>query len=385
VDDPLDPLGPLDRLTLDELRARHSLKWRAHGPDVLPVWVAEMDATPAPGVVAELERIARTGDTGYAWGTDYPRALRAFAADRWGWDIEVARTVLLPDVMRGSAELLRLVTEPGAAVVVNPPVYPPFFAFIRHIGRRVVHAPLGDDGRLDLAVLDAAFGDATAQGTRGAAYLLCSPHNPTGTVHTEDELRGVARLATTHGVRIVADEVHAPLTLPGATFVPLLALPEAQAAFAVHSASKGWNLAGAKAAVGIAGDDAGDDLDRLLPEVTHGASHLGVRTHTAALTEDGPWLDAVVAAIAARRRLLADLLGEHLPEVAYRPGDATFLAWLDCRRLGLGDDPAAVFLERGRVACTPGVDFGPGGHGHVRLNLATSAAILREAVARLAV
>jgi cysteine-S-conjugate beta-lyase len=376
---------PLDRLTLEELRARHSLKWRAHDADVLPVWVAEMDATLPPGVVAELARIARTGDTGYAWGTDYPRALGAFAAERWGWDIEMARTVLLPDVMRGSAELLRLVTEPGAAVVVNPPVYPPFFAFIRHIGRRVVHAPLGDDGRLDLTALEAAFDDATAKGTRGAAYLLCSPHNPTGTVHSAEELRAVARLATAKGVRIVADEVHAPLTLPGATFVPLLALPEAQAAFAVHSASKAWNLAGAKAAVGIAGADAGDDLDRLLPEVTHGASHLGVRTHTAALTEDGPWLDDLVAAIDARRRLLAELLSERLPGVVYRPGDATFLAWLDCRGLGLGDDPAAAFLERGRVACTSGVDFGPGGHGHVRLNLATSPAILREAVDRLVV
>jgi cystathionine beta-lyase len=393
-----DERNPLDQLRLDELRRRTSVKWRQYPPDVLPLWVAEMDV-PLPGAVqrALTDAITR-GDTGYPTEAAYVAALDGFARRRWGWTgITADVAALVPDVMLGIVEVLKLVTGPRDAVVVNSPVYPPFYPFIEHMDRRVVEAPLGADHRLDLAALEAAFQRAV-RGGRPAAYLLCSPHNPTGTVHTGAELAAVAALASAHGVRVVADEIHAPLVLPGATHVPYLTVPGAADGFCVISASKAWNLAGVKAALAVAGPAAADDLRRLPEEVSHGASHLGVIAHAAALRDGEDWLGALLAGLDDNRRLLADLLAEHLPEIGYEPPQGTYLAWLDCRRLGLGDDappprpgstitmagPAAVFLERGRVALSPGETFGTGGAGFVRLNLATSPQVITEAVRRMA-
>ncbi|MFB9239105.1 MalY/PatB family protein [Plantactinospora siamensis] len=374
--------NPLGALTLDQLRRRTSMKWRRFPPDVLPLWVAEMDVPLAEPVVRALTEAVALGDTGYPSGTRYADALAEFAAGRWGWRIDPDHTAIVPDVMLGVVEMLRLVTGAGDAVVVNPPVYPPFYQFIVHSGRRVVEAPLGEDGRLDPATLAPAFRDATTGG-RPAAYLLCSPHNPTGTVHTRDELSAVAELAGRYGVRVIADEIHAPLVLPGAEFVPYLTVPGGENGLALLSASKAWNLAGLKAALAVAGPAAAADLARLPEEVSHGPSHLGIIAHSAALTEGGGWLTGLLSGLDANRLLLAELLAERLPAVRYRPPEGTYLAWLDCRRLGLGDDPAATFLEWGRVALNPGPEFGTGGAGHVRLNLATSPENVAEAVHRM--
>ncbi|WP_433454781.1 MalY/PatB family protein [Streptomyces sp. CA-142005] len=376
--------GPLRALGLDQLRRRTSMKWRTYSEDVLPLWVAEMDVSLAGPVVRAVTDALALGDTGYPAGTAYAEALAAFAAQRWNWDgIAVERTAIVPDVMLGVVEMIRLVTGPGDPVVVNPPVYPPFFQFVAHMDRRVVEAPLGAGLRIDPAALEEAFRQAAAA-TGRAAFLLCSPHNPTGTVHTADELAAVAALAERYGVRVVADEIHAPLVAPGVPFVPYLSVPGAERGLSLMSASKGWNLAGLKAALALAGPKAATDLDRLPEEVGHGPSHVGVIAHTAALREATGWLDALLAGLETNRSLLAGLLAEHLPAIRLHPAEATYLAWLDCRALGLGDDPAQVFLDRGRVALSSGLPFGSGGAGHVRLNLATSPDILTEGIRRMA-
>ncbi|MGH3447179.1 MAG: MalY/PatB family protein [Nocardioidaceae bacterium] len=376
--------NPLDAFRLEQLQRRTSMKWRAYPADVLPLWVAEMDVAIADPIVAAVTEAMERGDTGYAVAATYAEALQDFAALRWGWSFDLDDTAIVPDVMMGVVELLRLVTEPGDAVVVNPPVYPPFYDFITAMAdRQVVEAPLGASHRLDLAVLEKAFATAV-QGGRSAAYLLCSPHNPTGTAHTADELSAVAQLASTHGVRVIVDEIHAPLQLPGSTHMPYLSLPGTETAFSLMSASKAWNLAGLKAAMAVAGPEASTDLARMPEVVSHGPSHLGVIAHAAAYEHGAEWLDALLEGLDRNRKLLADLLAEQLPDIGYQQPEATFLAWLDCRELGLGDDPAAAFLERGRVALTPGPDFGTGGLGHVRLNLATSPDNLTEAVRRMA-
>ncbi|MFD5596556.1 MalY/PatB family protein [Streptomyces griseorubiginosus] len=380
---PVTP-NPLRVLSLEQLRRRTSMKWRTYPEDVLPLWVAEMDVPLAEPVVRAVREAMELGDTGYPAGTAYAEALAFFAAERWAWEgPAVERTAIVPDVMTGIVEMLKLVSGPGDPVVVNSPVYPPFFPFVENMGRKVVEAPLGADGRLDLGVLEDTFGRLSAGGGR-PAYLLCSPQNPTGAVHTADELAAVAALARTYGVRVVVDEIHAPLTAPGANFVPYLAVPGAESGLSLLSASKAWNLAGLKAAVAVAGPEAADDLARLPEEVGHGPSHVGVLAHTAALRDGGPWLDALLDGLDDNRRLLAGLLAEHLPAVRYAPGQATYLAWLDCRALGLGGDPAEVFLERGRVALNSGIPFGTGGEGFVRMNLATSPELITEAVRRMA-
>jgi len=388
---------PLVQLSLEQLRRRSSMKWHAHPADVLPLWVAEMDVPLAPAVVETLHRIADLGDTGYPYGTAYAEALAAFAADRWGWDgLRVEHTAIVPDVMMGIVEVLRLVTGPGDAVVVCPPVYPPFYAFVAHSDREVVEAPLGPGLRLDPDALDEAFTRAR-RGGRRAAFLMSNPHNPTGAVHTPAELEAVAALARRHGVRVVADEIHAPLVLAGARFTPFLSVPGAENGFALTSASKAWNLAGLKAAVAVAGTEAAADLRRMPEEVGHGPSHVGILTHTAAFRDGTGWLDDLLAGLDANRTLLGGLIEEHLPGVGYVPPQGTYLAWLDCTGLGLHDDtpmdgpgvvsdlagPARMFLDEARVALSSGHVFGTGGAGCVRLNFGTSPGILREALARM--
>ncbi len=371
-------MNPLEQLTLAELRQRTSAKWTTYDADVLPLWVAEMDVMLADPVREALERAVRGGDTGYPGRNSYAEALAAFAEDRYGWSgLDPARTSLVADVMTGAMEAIKLVSDGGDAVVVSPPVYPPFFGFLQATGREILEVPLRR-GRLDLDGLAETFADR-----RPAAYFLCSPHNPTGTVHTAEELAAVASLAERHRVRVVVDEIHAPLVLSGTEFTPYLSVAGTTSAFSVMSASKAWNLAGLKAAVLVAGADAADDLARLPWVVSHGPTHLGVIAHTAALTQGREWLDSLRDGLEHNRRLLGALLEQHLPQVSYTPPQATYLAWLDCRALGFEADPSQVFLEQARVAVNEGPAFGAGGGGHVRLNYATSPAILTEAVERM--
>ncbi|MET9626340.1 aminotransferase class I/II-fold pyridoxal phosphate-dependent enzyme [Lentzea sp. NPDC006480] len=369
-------MNPLRQLTLDQLRQRTSMKWRYYPEDVLPVWVAEMDVHLAEPVARAITEAVGRGDTGYPAGTAYAEALAEFAKKRWDWAPAVERTAIVPDVMLGVVEMFRLVSHRDAPVVVNCPVYPPFYQFIESLGRTVVEAPLGESFRIDFEALESAF----VKAGKGAVHLLCNPHNPTGTVHTEAELTAVRDLARRHGIRVVADEIHAPVTT--AKFVPYLSV--ADDGLSLMSASKAWNLAGLKAALAVAGPDAADDLARLPEEVSHGPSHVGVLAHTAAFNHAGDWLDALLDALDENRRLLRDLLAEQLPAVRYRPAPGTYLAWLDCRELGLGDRPAKTFLDHGRVAVNCGTTFGTGGNGFVRLNLATSPEIITEAVRRMA-
>jgi cystathionine beta-lyase len=175
------------------------------------------------------------------------------------------------------------------------------------------------------------------------------------------------------------------LTYGGVEHVPFGSLDHDAAAHAVMfvSASKGWNLPGLGAGLAITGSQAAAGVRQLPPEVQESAGLLGVIAAEAALSRGVAWLDHVVAALDTNRRLLADLLATHLPVVRYRMPDATYLAWLDCSDLALGDDPAAVFLERGRVALSPGHTFGTVGRGFVRLNLAASPQVLTEGVHRM--
>lgn len=378
-----------DSLTLDELRTRTSEKWLAYPPDVLPLWVAEMDVLQAEPVIAAVHDAMRRGDTGYPGGIDYAQAFAEFADDRWGWQINPGRVRMLTDVMIGITDVLKVVTEPGDTVVVNAPVYPPFFGFVTDLGRRVVTAPLGPDGRIDLAALEAVFPDAQA-------FLLCNPHNPTGTAHTPEELAAVAALARTHGVRLVADEIHAPITSPAAAaelgrpvFTPLVTVPGAENAISLVSASKAWNLAGLKAALAVGGPEATRDVRDIAEIADHGASHLASIAHAAALRHARGWLDEVNAGIDVNRRFFTEQLAERIPGARVQPAQATYLAWVDCRDLRdaagetLGDDPARTFLKRGKVAFTSGTAFGPGGEGFVRVNLAASRAVLGDAVDRM--
>jgi cystathionine beta-lyase len=369
--------------SLERLRRRKSFKWRTHDPDVLPAFVAEMDFDPAEEIKDAIRAALRDGDCGYPHVGELGEAFAEFAAARLGWSPDPGLVFAIPDVMTGIAEVIQALTVPGAGVVINPPVYAPFFFRLQLLGRRVVEAPLraGPDGGydLDLAALDAALAEPGV-----GAYLLCNPHNPLGRVWPAAELLQIADACARHNVPVLVDEIHAPLVLAGSRHVPFHTLdhPAARQAVVFCSASKGWNIPGLKCGVAVAASPQSADVlrerwDALL------ASHLGVLASVAALRNAGSWLDAAVAQIDANAAALPELLDRNALAIGYRKPQASFLAWLDCRPLGAGDDPAAVFLERGRVALSPGPDFGTQGRGFARLNMGTSPELLAEAVRRM--
>ena len=386
---------PLANVSLHELRQRTSEKWRHYPDDVLPLWVAEMDTALAEPVERALVTAARGGDLGYAIATPYIEALGDFAVRHWGWGgVTVERSRAVANVMSGVTSAIMALTDPGDRVVVNCPVYAPFYSHTEHSGRVIDEVALGADGRLDLDEMERAFARARAA-SRRPAYLLCNPHNPTGTLYRPEELTRVLALANAHGLRVIADEIHAPLVLHG-SFTPLLSLPGAERAVSVLSASKAFNLAGAPAAALVVGEGASDVLTALEHRVVPGPSQLGVLAQGAALREGDDWLRALLDDLVARQTLLITLLEEYLPAARYLPGEATYLAWLDLRELGHFESsegergtmmslsgPASYFLEHARVALSDGAAFGTGGSGHVRLNFATSEEILTEALERL--
>ncbi|MBI1352522.1 MAG: aminotransferase class I/II-fold pyridoxal phosphate-dependent enzyme [Actinomycetales bacterium] len=375
----------LDAISLADLRERQSAKYQYYDADVIPAWVAEMDFPLAPPVAAALHAAIDRSDTGYRSANGVAEALVDFSARHWDWQVSPGNVVVVPDVLAGLTSTLELLTEPGSAVVLNTPIYPPFFPAIRSVtGRVVVDVPLleaPDSGfTWDLDALADAFARPDV-----SAFLLCSPHNPTGSVPSRETLRVVAELAERHDVLVIADEIHAPLTLPGAQHVPYLTVagPEANAVSLI-SASKTWNIPGLKCAQVVGTDRTGPRLAKGIPlEVLFGTGHLGVIGGVAAYLEGDEWLAEVLGILNANRRLLVDLLAEHAPLARYAPPEASYLAWIDFRAYDLGEDPAARFLDEARLALSPGPTYGPPGRGFARLNFATSPAILGEIVARI--
>ena len=380
------PSFDVDAISLESLRQRTSAKWRTYDPDVLPAWVAEMDFPLADPVRRALLAAVDRSDTGYRSLEGLAESFVDFAQQSWNWQVEAEQVVGIPDVLSGITHSLRILTKPGDGVVVTPPVYPPFFPVVRDVAQRMlVEVPLARDeaGRFDfdLVALEGAFarGDVTA-------FVMSSPHNPTGTVPTRQTLEAIAALAAEHDVVVISDEIHAPLVLPGSVHVPYLTVAGDEArAVSVVSASKAWNLPGLKCAQLIGSPAIADRIKRTLPfEVGFGIGHFGVLATVAAYRDGGEWLDDVRNFLDGNRFLLRDLLEAQLPSARYVVPEATYLAWLDLRACGLGDDPAEAFLELGRVALSAGPAFGSEGLGWARLNFATSPALLREIVGRMA-
>jgi cystathionine beta-lyase len=367
--------------SLDELHHRRSEKWSLHPPDVVSSTVAEMDFPVAEPIAQALREAIERSDLGYAVpaSASLRRAFVGFAARRLMWSVDPEQITVVPDVMLGLLELCRLIAGPGDAIAFASPAYPPFFGLLPRVGARIVHVALHDDGRLDLGSLD----EALAAGVR--ALVLASPHNPTGHVSTRGELAAIAEHCAEHGVWVLADEIHAPLTLPGAAFTAWLEVSDAAREIGVSltSASKAFNVAGLKSALIVTASEHSRELVAgLAPQNDH-SGLLGAIAAEAAFEHGDEWLDAVLAQLDANRAWLTSALPARVPEIAWRPPQATYLAWLDCSALGLGDEPADVFLQRGKVAVSRGLNYGPEGAGHVRLNFGTSPEHLNEMLTRM--
>ena len=375
-----------DDITLEQLRATGGLKWSQY-PDAIGSFVAEMDFGTAPPVLEAMHRSLDLGEHGYlteALGVRLAESFSGFARSTYGWEVAPERVRPLADVVAGLTAAIQFFSRPGAPVILPTPAYMPFLVVPPWMGRDVIEVPMARDGdryRYDLDALDAAY-DAG-----GSLLVLCNPHNPIGRVLTPGEMLDVAEVVERHGGRVFSDEIHAPLVYDGPAHVPYASLTEATAAHTVTavSASKAWNLPGLKCAQLVLSNDA--DAERW-SEVgfmaEHGASNLGVVANTAAYAEGGPWLADVLSYLDGNRRLLGDLLADLIPEIGYTPPEGTYLAWLDCRALGLGDHPAEFFLEQAAVALTDGPACGAAGAGFARLNFATPRPVLEQTVHQMA-
>jgi cystathionine beta-lyase len=283
--------------------------------------------------------------------------------------------------MAGVIELCRVLLTPGEKVAFFTPAYPPFFTELPQARVELVLLPLDASGVIDL--------DALREALRGGvrALVLTNPHNPTGRVLPRAELEQISDLCASYDCWVLADEIHAPLVLGDALHTPWLEVSDAarERGIALTSASKAFNVAGLKAAFMITASDRAREVVRRVPALTDRVGLLGVIAAEAAFTHGDRWLDAVRDQLSANRELLGDLLAAELPKITWTPPDASYLAWLDCRDLELGEDPAEQFLDQGRVALSRGLDYGPQSAGFVRFNFGTSPEHVTEAVRRMAI
>jgi len=384
---PFDPRS-LEALTPADLRARGSLKWTAVTTEIA-AWVAESDLGTAPAVTAAAVAAVTDGLTGYL--PPAPRAAMAQACADWhhqryGWDVPARWVHPVADVLEALHVAVEHFSRPGSAVVVPTPAYMPFLTVPRQWGRDVVQVPMTTDGGrpvLDLEAIDAALGAG------GGLVTLVNPHNPTGRVHTRDELAALGAVVERHGARVFADEIHAPLVHTGHRHVPYASVSAATAAHTITatSASKAWNIPGLKCAQLIVSNEA--DAATFEPVsflATHGASTPGVLANAAAYREGGPWLDGVLDYLAGNATALADVLAEHAPAVRYTPPEGTYLAWLDLRAALAGHDlPVGRWLaEHAGVEVVDGIRCGRVGRGFARLTLAMPRPLVVAAGRRIA-
>ncbi|GII02892.1 MalY/PatB family protein [Planobispora takensis] len=375
-----------DNLDVEELRRRPMVKWADAGPGVLPAWVADMDFHVAAPV---REALVREIDTalGYPLWDDRPEAnpLRAAFTERmtrlYGFSPDPSHVRVFTELIQALQVVLHVATRPGDAVAMHTPAYPPFLKTLTDMDRRLVPVPMTDDGDGWSFDPDRLAGDVARHGCR--ALVLVNPHNPTGRVLTRDELGGIAEIAARHDLLVISDEIHSDLVYEPNRHIPFASLGEEAAGRTVTltSASKAFNLAGLRCSVAHIGDARVREALRAQPPLLFGeVSTLSVLAALAAWRDGDGWLAEARQTLARNR----DLVAEALPAgIRHHSPEGTYLAWLDCRELGLGPDPAAFFLDRAGVMLSHGPDFGPGGEGFARLNFATSGPILEEILRRM--
>ncbi len=367
------------------LRAKPGLKWSRPRP-ALAAWVADMDFPIPPPVAAALHRTVDGGDLGYP-NLDDGNPLAVPFTDRMrtrhGWEPDPARVWTFTDVLNAVQAILHMTTEPGDAVAVHAPTYPPFLATLDRMQRP--SSPIPFRATPEGWRVDPISAERTLRNAR--VLLLVNPHNPTGRVLTRPELEILAELAAEHDMLVIADEVHAELVYPGHTHIPFASLNDdaARRTVTLTSASKTFNLAGIRTAVAHVGHDAAWRGLEERPERLWGAvANLSVAATLAAWNEGDDWLSGLLTRLDTNRGTLTEFVAERMPAVRCHSPEGTYLGWLDYSATSLGDDPAGALLRRAGVALSPGLHFGPAGAGFARLNFATAPNVLEELLERIA-
>jgi cystathionine beta-lyase len=348
-----------------------------------------MDFPVAQPIRDLLTEMVAKSDLGYLGSIpELGKGFAHFAGHRWNWQVDPLQVRAATDVGVAVVEVLRVFTNPGDSILLSSPVYQNFYNWINETKLNLVDVPFertGDESANPWELNWDGIEKAYAAGLK--VHILCSPHNPLGRIYTKEELLRIVALAKRYDVLVISDEIHAPLTFKGQTFVPILSLgSDAESvSVTVTAASKGWNIAGLKCAIIVSQNEAINNRLATMPMAVHyRASLLGAFATAVAFAEGEIWLDSVMENLDHNRFMLKDLLNSQLPSVRYHIPDNSYLAWLDLEALNLGVDPSIALIEKGRVAFNAGHIYGKQCSQYVRFNFATSPTIITEAVHRIA-
>jgi cystathionine beta-lyase len=354
--------------------------------DVLPLWVADMDFAVPAAVRDALAARAEHPIYGY---TVYPEslyeALIAWQQKRHGWIVKREWIVMCPGVVPSVHAAIMALSHPDDIVVVQPPVYAPFFGVAKSVGRRLLLNPLEfEDGRYRFDLEH--FELCAAEGAR--LLLLCSPHNPVGRVWQEDELQALLEICERYDVTVVSDEIHADLIYPGRQHTPLAGLGNSKVKIVTAVApSKTFNIPG----LGLSALIVPDEKDRAAIAKAFGMLHAGaanpfsIVAFEAAYRNGAPWLDDLLDYIEATCQFVHMFLLQHLPLIKLIKPEGTYLLWLDCRAMGLNDEQLKQFFVRqAGVGLSPGIIFGEQGSGFMRMNIAAPRSVIAGALEKIA-
>lgn len=354
--------------------------------DILPLWVADMDFEPPKEVVEAIVERAKEGIYGYTIRTEaYYEAIAGWMSRRHGWNVKHEWITSSPGVVPALSLIVMAFTEPGDGVILQSPVYYPFYDVIKMNGRKVLdNALILKEERFEID-----FDLLEEQAKEAKLMLLCSPHNPGGRVWTREELTRIGEICLKHGVLIVADEIHHDLVFSGHKHTAFASISEAfaQQSFTCVATSKTFNLAGLQAAsVIIPNAELRRKYNYLLKTLSiHMESFFGQTAVVAAYNHGDEWLDQLLAYLEGNRDFLIDYVSREIPQVKPMKPEGTYMVWLDCR--AISDNPQELkqlMFERAGVAFSEGSVFGGQGQGYLRVNLACPRSLLAEALEKFA-
>ena len=354
--------------------------------DIIPMWVADMDFTAAPCILAALRRRLDHGVFGYEKVPPaFYDSLTNWFATRHHWQIDPSSVLYTTGVVPALSAIIKALAQPRDRVLVLTPVYNCFFSSIRNNGCEVEECPLvvGDNG---LYAIDFADMERRAARPDVTVMLMCNPHNPGGRVWTPEELAKVADVCRRHDVALVSDEIHCELVLrPGLHYTPMAVVAPGEVISCV-SPSKSFNTAGLHVSAIVCPDTAlRGRIDRALNinEVCD-VNPFGVEAFIAAYREGAPWIDALCRYLWDNYLTLLHHFEAALPALPVMPLEGSYLAWVDIRSTGLSSDTVtARLLEQARVMVNSGTMYGAAGEGYIRLNLATRRTLIAEALQRI--
>ena len=380
---------PIDRTREISIKWSPQLRRQMFGADdVIPMGIADMDFETAPAVAQAIQRRAEHRTYGYAYPSpEYLQACVDWQKRRNGWDIRPDWILYTPGVNMALVCGIELYTQPGDRVIVQSPVYYPYYDYIRRTGREVAFNSLVErEGRYEM---DFDGLERLAKDPRTKFMILCSPHNPVGRCWTREELERVGRICLEHGVMLAVDEIHGDLILDG-QFVAYGTLEEelVQRCIICTSPSKTFNLAGLLVSdIIIPNDQIRAAFQEKLAPYYLWPGNFGAAAQIAAYDQGEDWLEQLLVYLRGNAQYIGEFIAQRMPRVKYRPPEATYLAWLDFRDYGMDRAQLWDFMcHKARVATDDGAKFGPNGEGDgfQRLNFACPRQQLTQALERIA-